>query len=154
MHSIAQTTTTSSPLPEQSKVASLTAELMIDAEDGQLNLLASTLGNAADLQVISPTGLLEMVANQRKQLDQIEALAQEYAEKVAIPALLTKYGFELEELDVASLFEGHPKLATGFGAFAAVHDDGRSIVVVPAGQAPIVRLAAIRDLILYMEEQA
>ncbi|MFH8528145.1 hypothetical protein ACH4GE_06920 [Streptomyces tendae] len=146
-------TTASASISEQCIVASLTAEVMADADDGQFNLLASTLGNAADLQVISPTALLQMVNRQRAQLDQIEALAQEYAEKVLTPAFLDEYGIELEELDAASLFEDNPKLAAGFGAFAAVHTDGRTLVVVPAGQKPTVRLAAICDLVGYMQDR-
>lgn len=143
MNSIPQATTASPDLPEQCVVASLTAEVMVDTDDGQLNLLASTLGNQTDLQVI----------RQRAQLDQIEALAQEYTAKVLTPAFLDEYGIELEEIDTASLFESNPKLAAGFHAFAAVHVDGRTLVVVPTGQKPTVRLAAIRDLVGHMQDQ-
>ncbi|PAN01027.1 hypothetical protein CJI59_13980 [Streptomyces sp. Alain-F2R5] len=126
---------------------------MADPDDGQLTLLASTLGNLADLQVISPTALLQMVNQQRAQLDQIEALAQEYAAKVLTPAFLEEYGLELEEIDATSLFESNPKLAARFRAFAATHTDGRTLVVVPTGQTPTVRLAAIRDLVGHMQDQ-
>ncbi|GHA60951.1 hypothetical protein GCM10010330_10900 [Streptomyces tendae] len=153
MTSIPQATTTSPALPEQCIVASLTAEVMADADDGQLTLLASTLGNAADLQVISPRALLQMVNRQRAQLDQIEALAQEYAEKVLLPPFLDEYGIELEELDPASLFQSNPKLAAGFHAFAAVHKDGRTLAVVPTGQKPTARLAALVALIDHMQDQ-
>ncbi|MFJ3044009.1 hypothetical protein [Streptomyces tendae] len=140
-------------MPEQCIVASLTAEVMVDIDDGQLNLLASTLGNQTDLQVISPNALLQMVNRQRAQLDQIEALAQEYAAKVLLPAFLDEYGIELEEIDAASLFESNPKLAAGFHAFAAIHTDGRTLVVVPTGQKPTVRLAAICNLVGHMQDQ-
>lgn len=147
------TSTKPSPLPEQCIVASLTAEVMADLDDGQLTLLSSTFVGLADLQVISPDALLDKVALQRRQLDQIEALAQEYAAKVSIPALLDEHGIELEELDPASLFETNPKLAAGFHAFIAVHTDGHTLVVVPTGQKPTVRLAAIRSLVSHMQDQ-
>ncbi|MGX1512202.1 hypothetical protein [Streptomyces collinus] len=153
MTSIPQATTTSPALPEQCIVASLTAEVMFDPEDGQPHLLASTLGNLADLQVISPRALLQMVNRQRAQLDQIEALAQEYAAKVLTPPFLDEYGIDLEEIDAASLFQSNPKLAAGFHAFAARHVDGRTLVVVPTGQKPTVRLAAIRSLVEHMQDQ-
>ncbi|MFG3110565.1 hypothetical protein [Streptomyces tendae] len=152
MSHLPTTSTARSTLPEQCIVASLTAEVMLDLDDGQPNLLASTLGNQTDLQVISPRALLQMVNRQRAQLDQIEALAQEYAEKVLTPAFLDEYGIELEELDPASLFQSNPRLAAGFHAFCARHVDGRTLVVVPTGQKPIARLAAIRDLVEHMQE--
>lgn len=147
------TSTKPSPLPEQCIVASLTAEVMLDVEDGQPHLLASTDASLADLQVISPRALLQIVNRQRAQLDQIEALAQEYAEKVLTPAFLDEYGIELEELDPASLFQSNPKLAAGFHAFAAVHTDGRTLAVVPTGQKPTARLAALVALIDHMQDQ-
>ncbi|RSN64015.1 hypothetical protein DMH12_04375 [Streptomyces sp. WAC 04229] len=153
MDSIAQATTASPTMSEQCIVASLTAEVMADPDDGQLDLTASTLGNLADLQVISPRALLQKVAIQRKQLDQIEALAQEYTAKVLTPAFLAEYHIELEELDTASLFETNPKLAAGFQALLVNHTDGRTIIAVPAGQTPTVRLAAIRDLLDHMQDQ-
>ncbi|MFD5297189.1 hypothetical protein ACFWJU_18520 [Streptomyces mutabilis] len=154
MNRVAAATTASSALPEQSIVANLTAEVMVDVEDGQPSLIASTLANQADLQVISPTALLQLVDRQRAQLDQIEALAQEYADKVAIPAFLEEFGIELEELDTTELADLNPKLAAGLHAFSAVMKDGTWLVVVPKGQVPTTRLAAIRDLVNHMKERA
>ncbi|MFJ4692819.1 hypothetical protein [Streptomyces sp. NPDC088766] len=148
MHSIAQTSTATSRLPEQAIVASLNAEIMHDLDDGQPTLIASTHGNQGDLQVVTPTQLLAKVAEQREQLDRIEALANEYAEKVAIPALLTESGIELEEVTLVTLAEINPKVAAAFQAFAGTMDDGTFVVAVPKGQAPAERLATIRALVL------
>ncbi|MEU1008164.1 hypothetical protein [Streptomyces sp. NPDC005890] len=78
MHSIAQTATAPSTLPEQAISASLTAEIMHDLDNGQPTLVAHSGGNAFDLDEVSPTQLLAKVAVQRARLDAIERLAIEY----------------------------------------------------------------------------
>ncbi|MFB7739601.1 hypothetical protein ACFC08_35680 [Streptomyces sp. NPDC056112] len=154
MSQLPTTTTASSTIPEQAITASLTAEVMTDLDDGQPMLVASTQPGLGDLQVVTPTQLLAKVAEQRQQLDRIEALANEYAATVVIPAFLEEYGIELEELDLANLAEDAPDLAAQFRAFSIVKNDGTVIVAVPKGQAPVERLAAIRDLVLDLQKQA
>ncbi|MGW0372431.1 hypothetical protein ACWDZW_26785 [Streptomyces coeruleorubidus] len=150
-----QTTTSTAPstLPEQSITASLTAEIMNDLDDGRPTLVAYAEGNAGDIQEVTPAQLVAKVAELRAHADRIEALANEYATKVAIPAFVEQYGIELEELDTAKLFDDAPNLAAAFRAFCAVKDDGGIIVAVPKGQAPVERLAAIRDLVLDLQQR-
>ncbi|GKQ40317.1 hypothetical protein [Streptomyces sp. A012304] len=78
MQSIAQTSTATSSLPEESVTASLTAEIMHDLDTGQPTLVASTHGNQGDLQVVTPAHLLAKVAEQHKQLDRIATLARRW----------------------------------------------------------------------------
>jgi hypothetical protein len=145
---------TASPAPrEQSITASLTAEIMNDLDDGRPVLVAYTEGNAGDLVEVSATQLMAKVAEQRQHLDRIEALANEYAATVVIPAFIEQYGIGLEELDIATLAEDAPALAAGFRAYGA-RQDGALTVVVPKGQAPVERLAAIRDLVLHWQRNA
>jgi hypothetical protein len=153
MSTVSATTTASSTLPEQAITASLTAEIMNDLDDGRPTLVAYTEGNAGDIQEVTPAQLLAKVAELRAHADRIEALANEYAAEVVIPAFVEQYSIELEELDTARLFEDAPNLASAFRAFSAVKDDGSIIVAVPKGQAPVERLAAIRDLVLDLQKR-
>ncbi|MEV8552596.1 hypothetical protein AB0L04_22605 [Streptomyces glaucescens] len=146
MHSIAQPTTASATLPDQSIRMVLEAEIFQDPEGGPASLIATT--DELACEPVTPTRLLHMVAEARAQLDAIERLANEYAATVAIPAFLSEFGFELEELDIAALTEDNPKLAAAFRGFAATMSDGTRLVVVPTGQSPTERLAAIRTLVL------
>jgi hypothetical protein len=153
MSTVSATTTASSSLAEQAITASLTAEIMNDLDDGRPTLVAYTEGNAGDIQEVTPAQLLAKVAELRAHADRIEALANEYAAEVVIPAFVEQYGIELEELDTAKLFEDAPNLAAAFRAFSAMKDDGGIIVAVPQGQAPVERLAAIRDLVLDLQQR-
>jgi hypothetical protein len=107
-------------------------------------LLASTEANQGDLQVVTPAQVLAKVNEQRAQLDRIEALANEYAARVVIPAFVEAYGIELVESDVPD----------GVQALADIEPAGSLHVVVPQGQTAIVRLAAIRDLIVHLQTKA
>jgi hypothetical protein len=142
-----------STLPEQSVTASLTAEIMHDLDDGQPTLIASMHGNQGDVQVVTPAQLLAKVVEQRQQLDRIEALANEYAATVVIPALIEQYKIELIEASVSKLAEDSPKIAARFRAFSALKNDGTFIVVVPEGQLPAERLAVIRNLVLDLQSR-
>ena len=147
------TSTAPSLLLEQGIIANLTVEVMADLDDGQLTLVAATEGNLGDLQVVTPAQALAKVSVLREQAGRIEALIGEYAEKVLIPAFLAEFGIELEELDISSLTEDAPNLAARFRAFAAIKNDGGIIAAVPKGQAPVERLAAIRDLVLNLHNK-
>ncbi|MFF9625413.1 hypothetical protein [Streptomyces griseosporeus] len=144
----------STPDQHVSITASLTAEIVIDADNGESTLVAYSEGNAGDLEVVTPARLLAKVAALREQADRIEALANEYAAQVVIPRFLEHFRIELEELDIASLTPGAPDLAARFRAFCAVKDDGSVLVAVPKGQAPAERLAAIRDLVIHLDLKA
>ncbi|WP_306186923.1 hypothetical protein [Streptomyces sp. MK5] len=126
---------------------------MADLDNGQPTLVASTQGNQGDLQVVTVAQALAKVTELREQADRIEALVNEYAEKVLIPALLTEFRIELEEFDLTVLAEDAPDLAAKFRAFAAVKNDGSVLVAVPKRQASAERLAAIRDLVLDIQKQ-
>lgn len=146
-------TTASATISDQSATASLTVEVMTDLDTGQPTLLASTHGNQGDLQVVTVAQAMAKVTELRKQAAGIEALVNEYAEKVLIPAFLTEYDIVLEELDMASLAEDAPDLAAGFRAFAATMNDGTLLVTAPKGQAPAERLDAIRALVLDLQKR-
>ncbi len=146
-------TTASVTMPDQAISASLTVEIMADLDNGQPTLVASTQGNQGDLQVVTVAQALAKVTELREQADRIEALVNEYAEKVLIPALLTEFRIELEEFDLTVLAEDAPDLAAKFRAFAAVKNDGSVLVAVPKRQASAERLAAIRDLVLDIQKQ-
>lgn len=78
MSSTTRNAASASTLPEQTITASLTAEIMHDLDDGRPTLVASTQGNQADLQEVTPAELLAKVAEHRAALDRIELLASEY----------------------------------------------------------------------------
>ncbi|MEU5094916.1 hypothetical protein [Streptomyces sp. NPDC020996] len=144
---------TPSTMPDQAVSASLTVEVMTDLDDGQRTLVAATQGNQGDLQVVTVAQALAKVATLREQADRIEALINEYAEKVMIPAFLTEFGIQLEELDTTAIAESVPDLVDSFRAFAEVKNDGSIIAAVPKGQPAAERLAAIRDLVLHLQKQ-
>lgn len=146
-------TTASVAMPDQAISASLTVEIMADLDNGRPTLVASTQGNQGDLQVVTVAQALAKVTELREQADRIEALVNEYAEKVLIPALLTEFRIELEEFNLTVLAEDAPDLAAKFRAFAAVKNDGSVLVAVPKRQASSERLAAIRDLVLDIQKQ-
>jgi hypothetical protein len=145
---------TPSTLPEETRRAALSVEVMNDLDTGQPMLLASTEANQGDLQVVTPAQVLAKVNEQRAQLDRIEALANEYAAAVVLPAFLEAYGIEMIETSLAGLTKADPGLASRFTALSALKTDGTFIVVVPEGQAPILRLAAVRELIHDLRAQA
>ena len=153
MHSMAQPTTASAPLSEQGISANLTVEVMTDPDNGQPMLVAATQDNQGDLQVVTVAQAMAKVTAVREQADRAEALINEYAEKILIPAFLAEFGITLEELDTAALFEDQPKLAAAFQALVTTMDDGTLLVAVPKGQPAAERLAAIRALVLNQQKQ-
>lgn len=138
-------------IAERSLSLALEAEVMADTDTGRLALVASTDPQLADFADVSPAGLRQMVAAARTRLAEFERLADEQEARDALAALLAERGVELEEWDTASL---DPKLRREFVAFAMVREDGLRLVVVPQGQDPIARLAAVRDLIADLDGAA
>ena len=98
----------------------------------------------ADIDGVTPARLRQMVAAARTRLADFERLADEQEARDTLAALLDQHGLRVEEWDTGSL---DPSMRSHI---KAVHDptvgDGRTIVV-PAGQDPIARLAAVRSLI-------
>ncbi|WP_406199204.1 hypothetical protein OG331_22920 [Streptomyces sp. NBC_01017] len=153
MNHLVSTSAPASTLPEQSLSTILHVEIMNDLDDGRPTLVAATEGNLGDLQEVTPSQLLAKVAKLRADADRIEALANEYAATVVIPAFVEHYSIDLIETSLDGLAEISPAIAEGFRAFAARQSDSTFIVVVPEGQAPVVRLAAIRELVLDLDLQ-
>lgn len=154
MSTVSATTTASSTPAEQAITASLCVEIMHDLDDGRPTLVAGTTVTMADLAEVGPSDAMRKVREARAQLDRAEELINEYTAAVTLPAFIEHYRIVLEELDSAALFEDAPNLAAAFRAFSAVKDDGSIIVAVPQGQAPVERLAAIRDLVLDLQKRS
>ncbi len=134
-----------STLPaERSLSLTLEAEVMLDADTGIPSLVASADPQLADFADVSPAGLRRMVAAARTQLAEFERLADEQEARDTLAALLAEHEMRVEEWDTGNL---EPAMRSHI---KAVHDptvgDGRTIVV-PAGQDPIDRLAAVRSVI-------
>jgi hypothetical protein len=129
---------------ERAVSLSLEAEVMADCETGALSLVASADPQLTDFAEVSPARLREMVAAARRQLAEFERLADEQDARNTLAALLAEHRMRIEEWDVSTL---DSRLRDRIDA---VHDpleqDGR-IIIVPAGQDPVVRLAAVRRLI-------
>lgn len=129
----------------------LEAEVIADADTGRLTLIASTDHHMSDLDDVSPARLRKLISEARAKLDEFERLANEYEAIDTLRAILAEHGVEMEEWDTASL---DPKLRRSFAAFAMLHKDGSRLVVVPKGQDPIERLAAVAELIRDIEHAA
>lgn len=121
----------------------LNAEVMADVDTGALSLVASADPQLSDFGDVSPARLREMVVAAREQLAAFEQLANEQEARDSLRVLLAEYRLRIEEWDTASL---DPKLR---GRIQAVYDptEGDRVVIVPASQDPIRRLAAVRQLI-------
>ncbi|MEV7240422.1 hypothetical protein AB0N92_04050 [Streptomyces sp. NPDC093248] len=143
MHSIAQTATAPSTLPEQAITASLTAEIMHDPDDGQVTLVASSQGNQGDLQVVTVDQMLARVTEARTQLDQIEHLAKVFQAQTTLAAVLAEHGARMEEWNPDT---APSDLRDKFVAAVQVID-GQIVVVVPLGQDPLLRAAVVAELI-------
>jgi hypothetical protein len=133
---------------ERALSLTLEAEVMADDETGRLCLVASADPQLSDFGDVSPARLREMVVAARTQLAEFERLADEQEARDALRALLAEHRLRVEEWDVSTL---DSRLRANI---KAVHDptmaDGR-VIVVPAGQDPIARLDAVRDLIADMQ---
>ncbi|MFI6032979.1 hypothetical protein ACIBBD_02115 [Streptomyces sp. NPDC051315] len=129
---------------ERALSLTLEAEVMADCDTGILSLVASADAQLSDFDEVSPARLRDMVATAREQLAEFERLADEQEARDTLAVLLAEHQMRVEEWDVSTL---DSRLRDNI---KAVHDptmaDGR-VIVVPAGQDPITRLAAVRDLI-------
>lgn len=135
------------------RIVSLTldAEVMADADTGELALVASTDPQFSDLDEVTSARLRTMVAAARARLAEFESLADEQEARETLRSLLAEHQLSIEEWDTATL---DSRLRD---RIKAVYDptmgDGH-VIIVPAGQDPIVRLAAVRDLIADMRGAA
>lgn len=132
-------------LPAERAVSlTLEAEVMTDADTGIPSLVASTDPQLNDLGDVSPARLREMVVAARERLVDFERLADEQEARETLAVLLAEQQMRIEEWDTSTL----DSLLRD--SLRAVHDptvgDG-CVIIVPADQDPIVRLAAVRDLL-------
>lgn len=131
------------PLPtEQSISVTLTAEVMHDLDDGRPTLIAATESNLGDLRETSPARLRGMVAQARAQLDRIERLANEHEARDTLRAIAAEHDLLLFEDDMSDLPQ-----PTALTCICMYRTNGPKVVVVPADQNPIVRLAVIAELV-------
>jgi len=133
-----------STLPaERALSLTLEAEVMPDADTGRLTLVASTDSQLSDIADVTPARLRDMVAASRARLAEFERLADEQEARDTLAALLAEHGLRIEEWNLSTL---DSKLRD---QIKAVHDPvaGGDVIIVPAGQDPIARLAAVRELI-------
>lgn len=142
---------TTVPPAERALSLTLEAEVMADDESGRLSLAASSDPQLADFGNVTPARLREMVAAARERLADFERLADEQDARDTLAALLAEHQMRIEEWDTSTLD------ARLRDRIKAVHDpiagDGR-VIVVPTGQDPIARLAAVRELIADMRGAA
>jgi uncharacterized protein len=138
--------TTVHPAAERALSLTLDAEVMADADTGELALVASTDPQLSDLAEVTSTRLRAMVAAARTRLVEFERLADEQDARETLAVLLAEHRLRVEEWDTATL---DPRLRD---RIQAVYDptDGDRVVIVPTGQDAIVRLAAVRELIAEM----
>lgn len=129
--------------PVRAVSLTLDAEVMVDSDTGVLSLVASTDPQLSDLAEVSSARLRDMIAAARSGLVEFERLADEQEARESLAALLAEHRLHVEEWDTATL---DPKLRD---RIQAVPDptEGDRVVIVPAGQDPIGRLAAVRELI-------
>jgi hypothetical protein len=122
----------------------LDAEVMADLDTGDLTLVASTDPQLSDFAEVAPARLRQMVSSARARLVEFERLADEQEARETLRSLLAGHGLRVEEWDTATL---DPRLRDHIRAvYDPTEGDGRT-VIVPAGQDPIERLAAVRKLV-------
>jgi hypothetical protein len=121
----------------------LDAEVMADADTGELALVASTDPQLSDLAEVTSTRLRAMVAAAYAKLAEFERLADEQEARETLAALLAEHRLSVEEWDT-SVFD--PRVRDRIQAVYDPTAAGR-VVIVPVGQDPIERLSAVRDLI-------
>lgn len=78
-------------------------------------------------------------------------LRARYAATEAFKALTAEHHIQVEEWDTATLDE---KLRDKYLAHYTEHEDGTRLLVVPLGQDPVVRLAAVRALLNHQRSAA
>lgn len=129
---------------ERALSLTLDAEVMVDSDTGALSLVASTDPQLSDLAEVSPSRLRELIAAARNDLADFERLADEHEARESLQSLLAEHRLRVEEWDTATL---DPRLRDHIRAvYDPTEGDGRT-VIVPAGQDPIERLAAVRRLV-------
>jgi hypothetical protein len=132
------------PPAERALSLTLDAEVMTDLDTGALSLVASTDPQLSDLAEVSAARLRELIAAARTGLVAFERLADEHEARESLQALLAEHGLRVEEWNTGSL---DPRLRHHLRAvYDPTEGDGRT-VIVPAGQDPIERLTAVRQLI-------
>ena len=151
MSNLASSTPLASTVPEQSISTFLSVETMRDLDDGRLTLCTATESNLGDLRETSPARALGMVADARARLDQAERLIREFEARDTLAAIIAEQSLHVEEWDIANL---DAKWRDTFIASAAATTDGQRIIVVPQGQDPIERLAAVAGLLNDLDAQA
>ncbi|MFF3911565.1 hypothetical protein ACFYZJ_37815 [Streptomyces sp. NPDC001848] len=133
---------------ERSLSLVLEAEVMMDDDNGMLSLVASTDHHLSDFGEVAPARLRRMVAEARAKLDEFERLANEYEAIDTLRAIVAEHHLHVEEWDLANQ---DPQFRSKFVAFAALTEDGQRVVVVPKGQDPVKRLAAVAELVREMD---
>ena len=126
---------------------SLEAEVMLDADTGIPSLVASADPQLADFADVSPAGLRDMVAAARAQLAEFERLADEQEARDTLAALLVEQDVAMIEAPLDKLMDVDDDLADRLACWVMESPDGRRYVIVPAGQDPLERLAAVRRVI-------
>ncbi|MEV6546394.1 hypothetical protein [Streptomyces sp. NPDC051665] len=140
---------TASPAPREQSISTfLHGEVMNDLDDGRPTLLSATESNLGDLRETSPARLLGMVADARKQLDEIERLANVYEAEDTIRAILAEHGLTLEEVAPEQMTELFGPLASRVCCWAG-KENGHTIVWMRAGQDPIHR---VNDLVALVND--
>ncbi|MET7914425.1 hypothetical protein ABZU45_00540 [Streptomyces avermitilis] len=134
---------------EQSISVTLSAEIMVDLDDGRPTLVAAAETNLGDLREVSPAHLRGMVTAARSQLDRIERLAREHEARDTLRAIVAEHDLQLFEDDMSDL--PHPNALT---CICLYRTSGPKIVVLPAGQDPIERLDVIVELVNDLQAQA
>ena len=130
---------------------SLDAEVMTDLDTGELSLVASTDPRLSDLAEVTSGSLRELITTAYAKLADFERLADEQEARESLWSLLAEQGLRIEEWDTATL---DARLRDRIQAvYDPTEGDGRT-VIVPAGQDPIVRLTAVRELIADMRGAA
>jgi hypothetical protein len=136
---------------ERALSLSLDAEVMTDLDTGELALVASTDPQLTDLAEVTSASLRDLIAAAHAKLAEFERLADEQEARESLRSLLAEHGLNVEEWDTATL---DARLRDRIQAvYDPTEGDGRT-VIVPAGQDPIVRLSAVRDLIAGMRGAA
>ncbi|MGX9887326.1 DUF6907 domain-containing protein [Streptomyces sp. NPDC002276] len=136
---------------EQCIDAFLHVGIMNDPDDGLPTLVAATESDLGDLDEIVPARARSMVAAIQAKLDEQLRLINEFEARDTLAAILAEEQLEMEVLDPSTLSE---QLRNKITAFYAEHKDGQRILVVPAGQDPIVRLNAVCALLNHQEATA
>lgn len=134
---------TSTPT-EQCLTLAIEIETMADSDTGQLALIGSTGFHQEDLTQVSPARARGMISQAHAKLNEMMRLVDEYEAREILAAIIAEHDLTLEERDTATL---DPDLRDILQCLAIRTTDGRTTIVVPAGQNPIVRTAVVAEFI-------